>query len=99
MIDDELSAGVLAYLQKGQAASPRADVAACASVAAGREPVVLVVEVKELVDEALAISIDWDSTTLGDAGRHVAAEMRARHPELSQDAADALAWNFTFVWR
>ncbi|GAB3017277.1 hypothetical protein GCM10011376_02540 [Nocardioides flavus (ex Wang et al. 2016)] len=99
MTDDELSAGVLTYLQKGRAASPRADEEACAAAAVGREPVLLVMEVKGLVEESLAISIDWDSTSLGDAGRRVAAEMQARHPELSPEAVDALAWNFTFVWR
>lgn len=38
MSDDELSAAVLAYLQKGVAASPRADAAACAAAATTREP-------------------------------------------------------------
>lgn len=99
MNDDELSTGVVAYLQKGSAASPRADEEACARVAAAREPATLVSEVKALVQESLAIRIDWDATSLGDAGRQVAAEMARRHPELSQEALEALAWNFTFAWR
>lgn len=99
MIDDELSTGVLAYLHKGSAASPRADAEACAAVALGRAPQSLVAEVTALVQESLAIPIDWASTSLGDAGRHVAAVMAERHPDLSRDAAEALAWNFTFTWR
>lgn len=99
MNDDELSAGVLAYLQKGTAASPRADEAACAAVATRRDPEVLVTEVQALVQESLSIPVDWDAMSLGDAGRHVAAEMAKRHPELSQEAQEALAWNFTFAWR
>ena len=94
-----MSAGVLAYLQKGIAASPRANAAACAAAATTREPAALVGEVAALVQESLAVPVDWDTMSLGDAGRHVAAEMTKRHPELSQDARDALVWNFTFAWR
>lgn len=99
MNDEELSAGVIAYLQKGAAASPRADEEACAGVASTRDPATLVAEVTTLVRESLAIPIDWSSTSLGDAGRQVAAEMGRRHPGLSAEARDALAWNFTFTWR
>jgi pimeloyl-ACP methyl ester carboxylesterase len=99
MSDDELSAGVLAYLQKGVAASPRADGSACAAVAATREPTALVREVEALVQESLTVPVHWDGMSLGDVGRHVAAEMATRHPELSQEAQEALAWNFTFAWR
>ncbi len=99
MNDDELSAGVLAYLQKGVGASPRTDEAACAAAATTRDPAVLLAEVKALVQESLAVPVDWDSMSLGDAGRHVAAEMAQRHPGLSQEAQDALAWSFTFAWR
>ncbi|MCY7402533.1 MAG: hypothetical protein LH477_16540 [Nocardioides sp.] len=99
MIDDELSAGMLAYLHKGEAASPRADEAACAATATTREPEALLAEVEALLQESLAVPVDWDSMSLGDAGRHVSAEMAKRHPELSQDALEALAWNFTFAWR
>jgi len=99
IVDDELSAGLLAYLQKGVAASPRADEAACAASATIREPDVLLAEVKGLVRESLSVPVDWDSMSPGDAGHHVVAEMAKRHPELSQDALEALAWNFTFAWR
>ena len=43
--------------------------------------------------------VDWNALSLGDAGRFAAAEMGRRHPELSGEALDALAWNFSFVWR
>jgi hypothetical protein len=52
-----------------------------------------------MVAESLAIPVDWSRTSLGDAGRQVAAEMKRRHPGLSDLAADALGWNFTFEWR
>ena len=95
----ELSAGVLAYLQRGQAASPRQDREAVRTVARESSPEALLTEVEALVAESLAVSVDWQNPGLGDAGRAVAAEMGKRHPELSHEALDALAWNFTFAWR
>src|SRR4051812_17053539 len=99
MTDTELSRAVVTYLQKGTAASPRADEAAVRAVADETPPDVLVEKVSALVAESLDISVDWGSVSLGDAGPAVVAEMARRHPELDQIALDALAWNFTFTWR
>lgn len=97
-MDSELSDGVVAYLQRGQAASPRADADAVRRVATS-DPAGLVARVTAIVEESVAVPVDWSALSLGDAGRAAAAEMARRHPELSQDALDALAWNFTFQWR
>ena len=99
MTDPELSRAVVAFLQRGQAASPRADEAAVRAVAVATPPDDLVARVRALVSESLDVPVDRDSLTLGDAGRAAAGEMAARHPELDQAALDALAWNLTFVWR
>jgi hypothetical protein len=53
----------------------------------------------ELVDESFAIAIDWNEHSLASAGEHVRATMRARHPDLSPEAIEALVWNFTYNWR
>lgn len=98
-VDQELSAAILAYLQRGSAASPRTDIESCAAVATVRDAAELVAETVAIVQESLGVPVDWSSLSLGDAGRAVAAEMSARHPELSTEALDALAWNFTFAWR
>jgi len=97
--DQELSAAVVAYLQRGQAASPRADADAVRALASTSDPEALVARVEALVSESLDVPVDWASLSLGDAGRAAAAEMARRHPELDSAALDALAWNFTFVWR
>jgi hypothetical protein len=98
-VDVELSAAVLAYLPRGTASSPRADRESAAGVASTRRPAELVSLVEQVVTEAEAIPVDWQTLSLGDAGRHVVAEMGRRHPELSDEALEALGWNFTFVWR
>jgi hypothetical protein len=99
MTDSELSRGVIAYLQRGQAASPRADRAAVLATATTTPPEELLQRVEAVVAESLSVAVDWDTLSLGDAGRLAAHETVQRHPDLSDEAAEALAWNFTFAWR
>lgn len=96
---DVLSEAVVAYLGYKRQRSPRIDAAAADAVAdqSGSAPRTSTVE--QLVAESLAIPVDWSRTTVRDAGRQVAAEMKRRHEGLSDLAADALAWNFTYQWR
>ena len=99
MTDQELSGGVVAYLQRGSAASPRADDSAVLAVAVATPPHDLLATVQGVVNESVDVPVNWDGISLGDAGRLVASEMAARHPELTPEALDALAWNFTYAWR
>jgi hypothetical protein len=96
---DVPSEAVVAYLGYKRERSPRIDAAAAdaAAVRNGSPPRTSTVEL--LVAESLAIPVDWSRTSLGDAGRQVAAEMKRRHPGLSEVAADALGWNVTSQWR
>lgn len=96
---EELSRAIVAFLQRGVAKSPRAERAAAAAQATRSEPAVLVAQVEQIVQETLDVSVDWGSMNLGEAGRAAAAEIGRRHPGLTADALDALAWNFTFAWR
>lgn len=95
---DLLSEGLLAYLQARTAASPQADEDAVLAVA-GPDGAALLERVETVVSESLAVAVDWDVLSLGDAGRHAAAETGRHHPELSAEALDAIAWSFTFAWR
>ena len=99
MTDTELSDAIVAYLQMENAASPRTDDEAVRAVAVATDPDDLLARVKALVAESLSIEVDWNSLSLADGGRAMAAEMARRHPELDQVALDALAWKFTFDWR
>jgi hypothetical protein len=98
-VDPELSAAVVAYLQRGSAKSPRTDREAAAGEATSSDPAELVARVEAYVQESVDVPVDWNALSLGDAGRFAAAEMGRRHPELSGEALDALAWNFSFAWR
>lgn len=96
---DALSDAVVAYLGYGSARSPRTDAAAADAVALRNGSATRTSAVEQLVTESLAVPVDWSRTSLGDAGRQVATEMKRRHPGLSDLAADAMGWNFTFQWR
>ena len=49
-----------------------------------------------LVDEIFAIPVDWSSNDLAAATHAVQAEFQLRHPEITDDAATALAnyWSY-----
>ena len=98
MSHEELEAALVAYIGRGRSPFPtlssEAVLTRFGSAGSG-----LLEQVEALVEESLRIPIDWNVTTLGDAGRHVARVLHERHPELGHDARDALAWNFTYAMR
>lgn len=96
---DTLSEAVVAYLGYKRERFPRADAEAADAVAVRRGSPSRTSTVEQMVAESLALPVEWSRTSLGDAGRQVAAEMKRRHPGLSDLAADALGWNVTFQWR
>ncbi|MEN1974124.1 hypothetical protein [Cellulomonas olei] len=96
---DTLSEAVVAYLGYKRGGFPRVDAEAADAVAVRRGSPSRTSTVEQMVAESLALPVEWSRTSLGDAGRQVAAEMKRRHPGLSDLAADALGWNFTFQWR
>lgn len=89
----------MAFLGYERERSPRTDAGAADAAAVRRGNPSRTSTVEQMVAQSLAIPVDWSRTSLGDAGRQVAAEMKRRHPGLSDLAADALGWNFTFQWR
>lgn len=90
---------MVAFVQHGSAPFPRRDEEAARSKATRSHPDELVARVRFLVEESVDVPVDWQRTSLGDAGRYVAGVMGQRHPDLDQIALDALAWNFAFTWR
>lgn len=96
---DVLSEAVVAYLGYGRVRSPLSDAVAADAAALRSGSPSRTSAVEQLVAESLAIPVDWSRTSLGDAGRQVTAEMKRRHLGLTDLAADALGWNFTFEWR
>jgi hypothetical protein len=90
-----LSAAVVAYYSRGRRPYPKVAPEAAQACATQRTPDDLLALVEEIVAEAGSIVVDWTTTSLGDAGRLMAARIRERHPRLSEHAADTVAWAFT----
>lgn len=98
-MDEQLSRAVVAYLGKGRSAFPRTDAGAVAPDAPATERDALLARVRNVVDECLAIEVDWHDRSLAAAGQVARDTMARRHPGLSPDALDALRWLFTYTWR
>ncbi|GAA2884674.1 hypothetical protein [Microbacterium esteraromaticum] len=95
MAGDTLSRAIVEYLAKGRSAFPKADEAAVVALA-GAEAADVLARVRAIVDEMMAIEVDWSVSTLAEGGRKAHAQMADRHPELSDDALAALYWAFTY---
>lgn len=98
MVDDRLSRAIIEYLAKGRSSFPKTDEAAVVAVA-GNDAADMVVRVREIVDEMMAIEIDWSASSLSEGARTARATMASRHPEFSDEALDALHWMFSYSWR
>lgn len=98
MVDEALSQAIIAYLAKGRSPFPKSDEEAVAAIT-GDDATDMIVRVRSVVEEMMAIEVDWSASTLAEGGRKAQAVMAARHPELSDDALAALYWMFTYNWR
>ena len=56
-------------------------------------------QVRALLDEVMAINIDWEKHSLVSGGELALAHMRLQHPELNEEALKALEWEFSWNWR
>lgn len=95
MIDEELSRAILAYDQKGESSYPRADRAAVRREFGARADDLLT-RVQELTDEINAVPVDWRVDSQDDAIARVRRLLLRTHPELSNEAIEALVWDYSF---
>lgn len=101
MEDQALSQAIIAYLGKGRSAFPVSDPDAVLALAADTngDSDALLSSVRALVEECMAVKIDWSNSTLSEGGDEAARVMATRHPELTAEAINALRWSFTYNWR
>jgi hypothetical protein len=59
----------------------------------------MLARVRGIIDEMMAIEIDWSESSLSEGARTARATMASQHPELSDEALDALHWMFSYSWR
>ena len=94
-----LSNAMLLYTGYGKSSFPIWDRSEVEAVYSPVEAVELVRTVEDIIAETNSIKVDWESVSLSDAGKKVRAVQSERHPDLSEQALDALAWQFTYAWR
>ncbi len=97
--DRDLTHAVVTYLGRGRSPRPRTDEVAVAALMGSEDPAVLIARVRSVIDEMMSIEVDWATKTLSDGGREAQEILAARHPDLGQEALEALYWMFTYTWR
>jgi hypothetical protein len=99
VVDRVLSAGMIAFVGvPGRLDARRADDRVVDAVG-GEAPVVLP-RIKAIVDEVYSAEPElWQSPDLAEVGRRVEVWLRARCPELSDEAVVAVRNRFTFDWK
>ncbi|GAA4637784.1 hypothetical protein GCM10023196_093000 [Actinoallomurus vinaceus] len=88
---------MIVYLSVGRSPFPHADPEHLAEIF-GDEAERLLPYVKELSSEIMTIEIDWSTHTLDSATEMAMTQMRKRHPELSDEAIEALGWSFGYSY-
>jgi hypothetical protein len=98
-MDAVLSDAIVAYLAKGRSPFPKSDADAVAPEAPQTERDALIAATQSIVNECLAVEVDWNTLSLSEGGRRAQAVIAERHPELTPEALEALYWAFTYNWR
>src|SRR5690242_20591526 len=95
-MDSTLSMAVLLYLGVGISSHPTRLSVALDDYFGAERAGALRDRVDELLKQAWLDPAEWSGMTLADATDEVRERMRRHHPELSEDAVQALAWNFSY---
>ncbi|HLZ62150.1 MAG TPA: hypothetical protein VKR06_34835 [Ktedonosporobacter sp.] len=96
MIDKPKSDAVILYLSVGRSSYPKEDPGALDHTF-GPQGAELGSYVKGIVSEMLAIPIDWQAHSGWSWVETIQAEMHLRHPELSEEAIQALGWYISYT--
>jgi hypothetical protein len=94
-----LSLAVTRFLGYGMAAYPDENPARLIEEFGAQAASKLESDVRLLLDELNNLKPDWSMHSLVTAGAWAKDNMRCSHPELNQEALDALEWAFTWWWR
>src|SRR5438105_1681605 len=98
-VDAVKSRAVVLYLSVGRASYPKHNPGALDSAFTPVEADELRGYVESLLTEMYALPVNWQMHSLLSGTYAVEAELRVRHPELSDDAIHALGWDFSYSWK
>lgn len=98
-MQNDVSQAVVLYLGFRRAPSPREDGAKLVQEFGATKGAELESQVRSLVEELGKINVDWSRYSWESATKMARDRMEANHPDLSDDALEALAWKIAFDWR
>jgi hypothetical protein len=92
------SQALVVYLGKGTSPYPKPDPQALVD-RFGDQGLDLLSYCQKVLNELYGVVPDWSVEDLATASARAVATVRARHPELSQDALDVLLWSYRWDWK
>src|SRR5215831_11447170 len=95
MVDDRKSRAILIYVRQGSSPFPSADPDGVVR-AFPEDGAELIAYAKDTLREMRLVPVDWSTETYKGAIERLRNEMARRHPELNEEAVDAIAWVFAF---
>lgn len=99
VVDEELSAAVVAWTGWGSASWPIRDDEAFLARHGGQRGVELLARVRAAEDDFHASRAHVDAPSLAAMGERAAEEFRRSRPEVSEAAVRALAWCYTYDYK
>lgn len=97
VIDDELSQAVVAYIRGAGLAWPHGSLEAVAAAMGPDAAPRLRQRLNAVAAESVYWPVDWNSHDLLSAMEVVRRGLTKAHPELSDEAVDALVWDFSYT--
>ncbi|MEV4896459.1 hypothetical protein AB0K48_44580 [Nonomuraea sp. NPDC055795] len=99
MVNEPISQALIVYLSGGAGPWPRKDPAALAESLGPDQAAQVLPTLDALADEMLNIPVNWENHTLRSATAQAVAEMRTRHPDLTDEALHELGRYYSYNWR
>jgi len=96
---NEFSLAVVRFLGYGRTIHPVEDLTQLVGEFGIETTSKLEPDIRQLLDDLNNLKPDWSVHSLVTAGAWAKEEMSRSHPELNQEALDALEWAFTWWWR
>lgn len=95
---ENLSLAVVRFLGYREKPYPAEDTHCLIRTFGETSAIKLQADVNQLLDELNQLKPDWGTHSLASAGAWAKEQMHYKHPDLNDEALDALGWTFTWWW-
>ncbi|MBL0319044.1 MAG: hypothetical protein IPP74_07125 [Alphaproteobacteria bacterium] len=96
---NDLSRALIIFIGYGISSSPTRNSIKIIEEFGPAEGERLLYSIKIVFEEVGRINVDWSKNTLESAGKIARAHVQEIHPDLSEEALQAIEWKFTFDWK